>query len=216
MADFFSNLASRVLGAAPDVGPLLPPRFAPWPGIPLPDVAPRPQDLADAPARAGAALLPLPLIDPGGPAVDAPLPTFRQMSDFRSASGPPVQPGQTPVAQDRPETADSERGDSRQAVATPVRPAMDDAPPHALPDAPASTPTSSVIQTGADSDTDNALTASPAPQAHARRPAVQRDGHDGTRPGGTTPAEPHARINIAARAPASGRPGTLRILRQAS
>jgi hypothetical protein len=171
MVDFFSNSARVVLGLGVDVQPRLPPRFAPWPGLPPAN------GLAGPPAAVGESaslvgVLPPPLIDPADPAAGAPLPTFQQMSQLRPASGPPVQPSQ-PAAQDRPETADFEQADIRQAVATPIPPAVDDAPPSAPPTAPASSPTSPaaadepptppVIQVEADSDTDGAVTASPAP-----------------------------------------------------
>jgi hypothetical protein len=159
MADFFSNLAGQVLGAAPEVGPLLPPRFAPWPGVPPAGVAPRPQELADAPARADAALFPPPLIDPAGPAVDAPLPSLWQMSALEPASGSPVQPDQPPLARDTLETAAFEPGGVRRDAATPSAPPSRPTPSMA-PDEP---PTPPVLRAQAGGDTDAALTASPAP-----------------------------------------------------
>jgi hypothetical protein len=194
MADFFSNLAGHVLGGAPEVRPLLPPRYASWTGIPPAEVVPRPQEPAETPARADAAPFPLPLIDPDGSAAGATLPTFRQMSKTGLASGFPVRPDWTPIAQDRPETADFEQNDVRQGVALPVRPGVDDVWPSTSSEAPALSPTppASVIQAEADSE----ITAVPAlqPEAGQKRSASSASLPDQParldRPLGTKQAEP--------------------------
>jgi hypothetical protein len=108
MADFFSNIARQVLRTGPELWPLLPPRFAPWPGLP----------------RAGAAarnvetdLFPPALIDPDQPAAAVPLPTFQQMAGL--IPGPSIQPGQTPAVQDAPEAAASELPDAAAGTRAP-------------------------------------------------------------------------------------------------
>jgi hypothetical protein len=79
MIDFFGDLAGQVFGNAPEVWPLLPPRFALWPDLPRAD-----------PGERGT--FPPPLIDPSQPAVTTPLPTFQQMAGLRTAPGSPIEP----------------------------------------------------------------------------------------------------------------------------
>jgi hypothetical protein len=133
MDDFFSNLARQVLGSQPELGPLLPPRFAAWPDLSLvspPAQAPEP---VDQPATAEAALFPPPLIDPELLDSDMPLPTFRQLSQVGSGPGPSIQPDVPPGPQDMLETADAGQNDIRQAVGTPAGVAADGSLPGAHP-----------------------------------------------------------------------------------
>jgi hypothetical protein len=129
MDDFFSNLARQVLGSQPELGPLLPPRFAAWPDLSLaspPAQAPEP---VDQPATAEAALFPPPLIAPGHPGSDTPLPTFRQLSQVGTGPGPSIQPDLPPIPEHAPETTDAEPGDMGQDVAPPFVPAADGSRP---------------------------------------------------------------------------------------
>jgi hypothetical protein len=129
MADFLSTLAGQVLGAAPEVGPLLPPRFAPWPELPTSGALPPPPAPVESPARADATAFPPPLIAPDGPAIDAPLPTLRQMSQLRSQPGQPVEAALPPAPAGSPETTDAGQGDIRQdAAAFPPPPIAPDGP----------------------------------------------------------------------------------------
>jgi hypothetical protein len=129
MDDFFSNLARQVLGSQPELGPLLPPRFVAWPDLSLaspPAPAPEP---VDQPATADAALFPPPLIAPGQPGSDTPLPTFRQLSQVGSGPGPSIQPDLPSMPEAMPETAGAEPGDIQQYVALPLVPAADGSRP---------------------------------------------------------------------------------------
>ena len=83
MADFFSNLAGQVLGAAAEVRPLLPPRFALWPELLQPADAPVP--VVNEGAGAVESGFAPPLIDPGSPDIDVPLPDLRRMAGLASA-----------------------------------------------------------------------------------------------------------------------------------
>jgi hypothetical protein len=181
MADFLSTLVGQVQGTAPAVVPLLLPRFAPWPGLPRTGAALFSRGLVSAQERgAQPPLLQSPLIDPGHPAIEAPLPTFRQMSELKPALEPFSQPGQEPVAQIPPETADFEPGVTGQAVLKPVHPAVETtlpgAPQTASPHDPLSPATSPAppIQTQEDRHKDSAVTASPAfPEENGERLAQE-------------------------------------------
>ena len=87
MVDFFANMAGQVLQSKPQVQPLLPPTFAPWPGVPAVDGPTWPPKDIDAPAQAEDLPLPPPLVAPGRPDIGAPLPTFAQLR--RAADTPP-------------------------------------------------------------------------------------------------------------------------------
>jgi hypothetical protein len=162
MADFFSNLAGQVLGIGAQVGPLLPPRFAPWPELPASGALPHPPAPVDAPASVDAAAFPPPLIAPDHPAIDTPLPTLRQMSQLRSQPGPPVEAAVPPALPGSPETTDA-------AHTAPPRPPASRRRAAPLPGPPTSTP--AVPHPGPMS-----ATANEAPPA---APAVQKDGGGG-------------------------------------
>jgi hypothetical protein len=136
MDDFFSNLARQVLGSQPELGPLLPPRFAAWPDLSLVSPLAQPAEPVGESASAGIPLFPPPLIDPGHPASDMPLPTFRQLCQVGSGPGPSIQPDVPPGPQDMLETADAGRNDMRQAVGTPAGVAADGSLPGAHPATP--------------------------------------------------------------------------------
>jgi hypothetical protein len=169
MADFLSNLVGQVQGAAPALVPLLPPRFAPWPGLPRTGAALFSGGPVSATERGTKpALFQAPVIGPGHPAIDAPLPTFRQMSGLKPVPEFFSQPGQELGAQVPPETADFESDDIRQSVLKVVPPAAEvtppDAPQNASPPGPLS-PTASLapaIQTQEDRDQNSAFVVSPA------------------------------------------------------
>ncbi|MFN2270502.1 MAG: hypothetical protein ACK2US_06690, partial [Anaerolineae bacterium] len=181
MTDFLTTLAGQILGAAPEVGPLLPPRFAPWPGIPLPAVAPRPQERLDAPAPTHRTLFPPPLIDPTGPDVDAPLPTLRQMSELRPVSGSGIMLPQQPAVE-QPESGQFQPGEDPQAEAASFPPAADHRPP-GVPAAP--------------SLSDSALP--PTVDESARSTMIQARADSGARGGGAVlPASAAAREAAAA------------------
>jgi hypothetical protein len=136
MDDLFSNLARQALGSQPELGPLLPPRFAAWPDLSLARPLAQPAEPVDEPASADMPLFPPPLIDPGHPASDMPLPTFRQLSQVGFGPGPSIQPDVPPGPQDMLETADAGQNDMREAVGMPAGVAADDSLPGAHPATP--------------------------------------------------------------------------------
>lgn len=78
-ADFFTSLASQVLGAAPGIHPLLPPRFATWPGaLGTGEEVTSLESSTTAEERTGS--FAAPLIEPGHPSIHLPVPSFRQMA----------------------------------------------------------------------------------------------------------------------------------------
>jgi hypothetical protein len=174
MADFFCSLVGQVQGAVPAVVPLLPPRFAPWPGLTRASAALRSQELAGAPERGSQPpLFQPPLIDPGHPAIEAPLPTFRQMSELKPAPEAFSQSGQEPVDKISPEMADFEPDDIRQSVLNVVSSAAEvtlpGAPQTASPPGPLSPATSPApaIQSQEDRHQNSAVVVSPAFQGEA-------------------------------------------------
>lgn len=191
MADFFSRIAEQVLGAAPEVRPLLPPRFAHWLGLPHTGLA---QDSAPSehehegvfePA-AKSPSFPFPLVDPASPSYQMPLPTFQQMSRYRPGSlitsvtehlpvHPPSIPSIEAVDQDAPEASVSELGVPRSPENQPARTSLDYAPPSKLQSVPAPPSTarseSLVIQT----QPDHASKAAASREATAMTPPASPD-----------------------------------------
>lgn len=100
MVDFFANMASQVLQSKPEVQPLLPLRFAPWPGASAANGSTWPQEEIDATAQTEDPPLPPLLIAPDHPDVGAPLPTFARLRRTTEASAHPVSPDLPPGTQD--------------------------------------------------------------------------------------------------------------------
>jgi hypothetical protein len=116
MLDFFGNLARLVLGLGADVQPRLPPRFTPWPNLPPASPLGQAPEPVDEPATAEATPFPPPLIGPERPAIDAPLPSFRQLSQVGTGPGSPIQQVLPPGPQAMPERADAGQRAMRQAA----------------------------------------------------------------------------------------------------
>lgn len=133
MTDFFGNLAIQVLSTIPEVKPLSPSRFAPWPGIPHISFTSVLREPANTLEQAEATQLSTALVDPDNTEVDIPMPTFRQMSELSSTSEPLFQTGSPLVDQPKPETIDFEQTSFHQAGETPAHPVLEkvlqDAPP---------------------------------------------------------------------------------------
>ena len=95
-ADFFTSLASQVLGAVPGIHPLLPPRYATWPGaLNTAEAVTAPENAAAA--EEGAASFFTPLVDPHRPSIHVPVPTFRQMADPAPSPQPASGMDETPL-----------------------------------------------------------------------------------------------------------------------
>lgn len=79
-ADFFTSLASQVLGAEPGIHPLLLSRYATWPGVLNTGEAVTAPENSSA-AEEGTASFAAPLVDPLQPSIHVPAPSLRQMAN---------------------------------------------------------------------------------------------------------------------------------------
>jgi hypothetical protein len=119
MADFFNHMVRQAQGAAAEIWPLLPSRFADWRGFPQPGT--------DEGGTEGD-LFPPTLVDPGSPA-SVSLPTLREMARPRSAHGSPAQPDPAPGTPAYPAAPDFEQDEDRRLEAGPTSPPAEDVSP---------------------------------------------------------------------------------------